>query len=92
MLRELESELMAIDTLSYNERLYVKSKGRHASEEMSEYGEPNKACLNRFAFNVLREMGAVEDGEPAVPASPLKGFEKETMVYHLDPLIELLCD
>jgi len=29
---------MVIDTLSYNERLFVKSKGRHASEEMSEYG------------------------------------------------------
>jgi len=53
---------------------------------------PNKACLNRFAFDVLRDMDAVEDREPAVPASPLKGFEKETMVYHLDPLIELLCD
>ena len=62
-----------------------------AARLQSEAGA-NMACLNRFAFEILRELGAARDREPSSPSAPLKGFENETSVFHLDPLSDWIDD
>jgi class 3 adenylate cyclase/tetratricopeptide (TPR) repeat protein len=50
-----------------------------AARLQSEAGA-NMACLNRFAFEILRELGAARDRVPSAPSAPLKGFENETSI------------